>query len=57
MKNLILLLVIFTSFSLYAQDNFAGSDESIDKISSDSEMRVKMMDQIVDKTKGNEEEM
>ena len=58
MKSFILLLVVFTSFSLFAQNDVASSDnEWMTKISSDSEMRVKMMDLIVEKTKGNEEEM
>lgn len=65
MKNLVLLLVVFTSFSLFAQvqvDDRKTSmndqtDEWMVKISSDSEMRVQMMDLIVEKTKGNEEEM
>lgn len=58
MKNFILLLVVFASFSLFAQNDVVSSDnEWMTKISSDSEMRVKMMDLIVEKTKGNEEEM
>jgi len=58
MKNFILLLVVFASFSLYAQNDVASSDnEWMTKISSDSEMRVQMMDLIVEKTKGNEVEM
>ena len=63
MKNLVLLFVVFISFSLFAQDdsNYAlindGADEWMVKISTDSEMRVKMMDMIIDKTKGNEIEV
>lgn len=58
MKNFILLLVVFTSISLYAQNDVASSNnEWMTKISSDSEMRVKMMDLIVEKIKDNEVEM
>ena len=58
MKNFILLLVLFTSFSLFAQNDVASTNnELMTKISSDSEMRVQMMDLIVEKTKGNEVEM
>jgi len=65
MKNLVLLLVVFTSFSLFAQiqveDRKASMNDQTDdwmvKISSDSEMRIKMMDMMVEKTKGNTEEM
>lgn len=65
MKNLILILVILVSFSLFAQDRNEGSKIKMDdetnawmnKISSDSEMRVKMMDMMMDKASGNKEEM
>jgi hypothetical protein len=57
MKNLVLFLVVFISFSLSAQGNLATNNEWMVKISSDSVMRVKMMDMIIEKTKGNEEEM
>ena len=58
MKKFILLLVLFTSFSLFAQNDVASTNnEWMTKISSDSEMRVQMMDLIVEKTKGNEVEM
>ena len=63
MKNLILLLFVFTSFSLFAQDdsNIAivdnASDVWITKIASDSQLRGQMMELMIQKTKGNEEEM
>jgi hypothetical protein len=63
MKNLILFLVLFIPFSLFAQDNVSTAtlnDQTemwMTKISSDSEMRGKMMDLMIEKTKGNEEEM
>jgi len=65
MKKLVLLLVVITSFSLFAQvqvdDRKASmsdqTDECMVKISSDSEMRVQMMDMMIGTTKGNAEEM
>lgn len=65
MKNLILLFVILVSFSLFAQDRNESSNIKTDnetniwmnKISSDSEMRIKMMDMMMEKTSGNKEEM
>jgi hypothetical protein len=65
MRNLILLLVVLMSFSLFAQDkdevnSLVMSDQTevwMSKISSDSEMRVIMMDMIIMNTKGNEVEM
>jgi hypothetical protein len=65
MKKLVLLLVVFTSFSLFAQVQVddrktSMNDQTNDwmvKISSDSEMRIQMMDMMVEKTKGNTEEM
>ena len=66
MKNLILfVLLLLIPFSLFAQirveDRKTSMNNQIDewmvKISSDSKMRVKMMDMIVEKTKGNVEEM
>lgn len=65
MKNLIVLALLFIPFSLFAQIQVENrktsmnnqTDEWMVKISSDSEMRVKMMDMIVEKTKGNIEEM
>jgi hypothetical protein len=65
MKNLVLLLVVFTSFSLFSQIQVEDRKTSMNdqtndwmvKISSDSEMRIKMMDMMVEKTKGNVEEM
>jgi hypothetical protein len=63
MKNLVLIFVVFSSFSLFAQDDSNNAvvnnaaDEWIVKISSDSKMRVEMMDMIIVKTKGNEAEM
>jgi hypothetical protein len=66
MKNLILFLVLFIPLSLIAQDKVNGgssastndqTDEWITKISSDSEMRGKMMEMMIVKTKGNKVEM
>ena len=63
MKNLVLFLVLVIPFSLFAQDNVSNAtvndqtDIWMDKISSDSEMRSKMMDLMIEKTNGNEEEM
>jgi hypothetical protein len=64
MKNLILFALLIP-FSLLAQievDNRKTSindqtDDWMVKISLDSEMRVQMMDMIIEKTKGNTEEM
>lgn len=63
MKNLIVVLMLFLPFSLFAQSNIESrsisADEQIwmNKISSDSEMRGKMMDLMIVKTSGNKEEM
>ena len=65
MKNLILILVLLIPFSLFAQDkddvSSTNMNEQADvwmtKISSDSEMRINMMDLMVEKTKGNAKEM
>ena len=65
MKNLILFALLFIPFSLIAQievDNRKTSmndqtDQWMTKISSDSEMRTKMMDMMITKTRGNKEEM
>lgn len=64
MKNLI-LFVLLIQFSLFAQIQVEDrktsmnnqTDEWMAKISSDSEMRVKIMDMIVEKTQGNMEEI
>jgi hypothetical protein len=65
MKNLIMVLVLILSISLFAQDkenvNSAVMNDQtelwMNNISSDSEMRVIMMDMIIENTKGNEVEM
>ena len=65
MKNLILLLVLFIPFSMIAQDKVDvkkvmmndQTDQWMTKISSDSEMRGRMMAMMIDETKGNKEEM
>ncbi len=65
MKNLMLIFVILVSFSLFAQDKSESSRIKMDdetsswmtKISSDSDMRVKMMEMMMDKTSGNKAEM
>lgn len=63
MRNLILLLVLIISLSIIAQnkDNVNSTDINAEvwmtRISSDSEMRVLMMDMIIENTKGNELEM
>ena len=64
MKNLI-LFVLLIPFPLFAQIKVEDRKTSMNnqayewmvKISLDSEMRIKMMDMIVEKTKGNMEEM
>jgi hypothetical protein len=65
MKNLILISVLLISFSLFAQDKVDVSKTSTNdetnvwmtRISSNSEMRSKMMDMMIAKTDGNKEEM
>ncbi len=65
MKNLILLFVILVPFSLFAQDKNESSriktdDETntwMNKISSDSEMRVIMMEMMMEKASVNKAEM
>lgn len=65
MKNLILFLVLFIPFSIIAQSKVESgnatvndqTDEWMTKISSDSQMRGTMMDMMIKKTSGNEEEM
>lgn len=63
MKNLILFLVLFIPFTLFAQDkvNSADTNDQTDvwmtKISSNSEMRSKMMNLMLEKTNGDETEM
>lgn len=64
MKNLI-LLVLLIPFSLFAQIQVEDRKTSMDnetnewmvKISSDSKLRIQIMDMMVEKTKGNPEEM
>jgi len=65
MKNLTLLLVLFIPILLVAQNqvdvkNSAVNDQTnewMQKISSDSDLRVGMMDMMIQKTIGNNEEM
>lgn len=63
MKKLILFLLIAVSFSISAQDNFNSptmddqTDLWMNKISSDSDLRIKMINMMVEKTKDNIEEM
>jgi hypothetical protein len=65
MKNLILILVLLFTVSLFAQDKDDVSSTTMNeqtdvwmtKISSDSEMREMMMGMMIEKTKGSEEEM
>ncbi len=65
MKNLILISVLLISFSLFAQDKVdvkktSTNDDTnvwMTRISSNSEMRSKMMDMMIAKTDGNKEEM
>jgi hypothetical protein len=65
MKNLIMILVLILSISLFAQDkenvnSSVMNDQTelwMNNISSDPEMRVIMMDMIIENTKGNEVEM
>ena len=64
MKNLILFALLIP-FSLFAQIQVDDRKTSMNneaedwmaKISSDSEMRIQIMDMMVEKTKGNPEEM
>jgi len=64
MKNLILFALLIP-FSLFAQIQVEDrktsmnneADDWMAKISSDSELRVQIMDMMVEKTKGNSEEM
>ena len=64
MKNLILFALLIP-FSLFAQIQVEDrktsmnneTDEWMVKISSDSEMRIQIMNMMVEKTKGNPEEM
>lgn len=65
MKSMIMLLILLIPFLLLAQNkdesggNKMSSDAGfwMDKISSDSEMRIRMMDMIIGKTTGNNKEM
>lgn len=65
MKNLIILLLLFIPFSFFAQEKPASDKQVSDdqtnqwmtKIASDSEMRSVMMEMLIKKTTGNEEEM
>jgi hypothetical protein len=65
MKSLILLIIVMASFNLLAQDNDKSSEMMANdqtdiwmmKISSDSEMRIKMMDMMMVKTSGDKKEM
>ncbi|MFZ1288796.1 MAG: hypothetical protein WAR79_01805 [Melioribacteraceae bacterium] len=65
MKKIILLLIVFMSFSLMAQTDTKVSTPILEdqnevfmnKISSDSGMRVKMLSMMIDSTSGNKEEM
>jgi len=65
MKNLILLLVMLIPFSLFAQEIVevshaaanAQADFWMNKISSNSELRSQMMDLMIEKTEGSQEEM
>ncbi len=64
MKNLILIVVTLVPFLLFAQDKNESKvkmDNEINiwmnKISSDSDMRVQMMNMMMDKTSGDKEQM
>ena len=63
MKSIFLFLVLFIPPSLFAQDSVSTVTTNgqtyvwMTKISSNSEMRSKMMDMMIEKTDGNEEEM
>ncbi len=65
MKSLILLLMLILSFSIYSQDKVDVKDEAklnnpadewIAIIASDPEMRLIMIDMMIEKTEGNKEE-
>jgi hypothetical protein len=65
MKNMTILLILLMPFLLLAQNKDENSATGIsseaavwmNKISSDSEMRVKMINMMIEKTTGNKEEM
>jgi hypothetical protein len=63
MKTVIMIFVLIFSFSLYAQENTKSasaddqSNEWMIKIAADPENRVKIMDMMIEQTKGNKEEM
>lgn len=61
MKNLIFFFVLFIPFLINAQDvNDPKADQTevwIDKIASDSDMRIQMMDRMLFQTRNNEAEM
>ncbi len=65
MKNLIILLALFLSFPLFAQDKITENtttsvDQTVNwmtKIASNSELRTKMMNMMIEQTEGNKEEM
>jgi len=65
MKNLILFLVLIIPFSIIAQDKVNAKEvlmndqaqEWMTKISSNSDMRSKMMSMMIEETRGNKIEM
>lgn len=65
MKSMIMLLILLMPFLLLAQNKDESNSTKMnsdagfwmDKISSDSEMRIKMMDMIIGKTTRNNKEM
>jgi hypothetical protein len=66
MKKLILFFAVFIPAILSAQTEVVTEEKALadnqtkewmNKISSDSEMRSQMIDMMIEKTKGNEEEM
>ena len=65
MKYLLLIVILLISTSLFSQDQVTASsmvtndqsDELMIEIAADPEMRIKMMNMMIDETKGNNEEM
>jgi len=62
-KSRLLILVLFIPSIIFAQDSVSATAKNnltyawMTEISSNSEMRIEMMDLMIQKTSGNEEEM
>jgi len=63
MKSILVILVLFIPSLIVAQDSVSATAKNeqtyawMAEISSNSEMRIEMMDLMIQKTSGNEEEM